>query len=261
MILYPAIDLKDGVCVRLVRGNMDEVTVFNQDPAEQARRFEEQGFAWIHVVDLNGAASGKPVNSAAVDMILSAVRIPIQLGGGIRNMATIEHWLEQGVRRVVLGTVALREPALVRQACRAYPGRIAVAIDAREGFVAVQGWAETTQVKALDLALRFEDSGAAAIIYTDINRDGAMGGLNIESTADLAFALTTPVIASGGVSSLADLVALKAEEETGIDGVICGRALYDGRIDPKAALRLLAQREAAPAAVGEPGRGPSGGGA
>ncbi|NBC34782.1 MAG: 1-(5-phosphoribosyl)-5-[(5-phosphoribosylamino)methylideneamino]imidazole-4-carboxamide isomerase [Alphaproteobacteria bacterium] len=256
MILYPAIDLKDGACVRLVRGEMDQVTIFNTDPAEQARRFQEQGFAWIHVVDLNGAASGRPVNTDPALEILKAVDIPIQLGGGIRNMGLIEHWLSCGVARIVLGTVALYEPQLVKDACRRFPGRIAVAIDAREGLVAVQGWSETSTVKALDLALRFEDCGATAIIYTDINRDGAMGGLNIEATADLAFALTTPVIASGGVSSLADLVALKAEEASGIQGVICGRALYDGRIDPKQALAILAAESAGARAetTGDKGR-------
>jgi phosphoribosylformimino-5-aminoimidazole carboxamide ribotide isomerase len=246
MILYPAIDLKDGACVRLLRGDMDQVTVFNTEPDQQARRFVEQGFRWIHVVDLNGAASGKPVNSDAVAAILAAVDVPIQLGGGIRSMATLEHWLDRGVSRVVLGTVALKDPELVKTACRHFPGRVAVGIDAREGFVAVQGWAETSTVKALDLALRFEDSGVAAVVYTDINRDGAMGGLNVEATSDLAFALTTPVIASGGVSSLGDLAALKAEEDAGIDGVICGRALYDGRIDPQAALRLLAGESPVP---------------
>lgn len=239
MILYPAIDLKDGVCVRLVRGEMSEATVFNLDPAKQASVFARQGFTYIHVVDLNGAVAGEPVNSAAVEGILAAVKIPIQLGGGIRTLAMIEHWLERGVRRVVLGTIALRQPELAKQACKRFPGRIAVAIDAREGYVAVEGWAKTSRVKALDLALRFEDSGVAAIIYTDINRDGAMGGLNVEATTDLAFALTTPVIASGGVSSLDDLRALKREARSGIEGVICGRALYDGRIDPKAALKLL----------------------
>lgn len=243
MILYPAIDLKDGACVRLVRGEMGDATVFNQDPADQARQFAEQGFAWIHVVDLNGAISGKPVNGEAVEAILAATGLPVQLGGGIRSMAIIEHWLERGVARVVLGTVALKDPALVREACKRFPGRVAVGVDARAGFVAVEGWAETSVVRALDLALKFEDCGAAAIIFTDINRDGAMGGLNVESTADLAFALTTPVIASGGVSSLDDLVALKAEEASGIAGVISGRALYDGRIDPKAALRIMAGGE------------------
>ena len=240
MILYPAIDLKDGACVRLVRGEMGKATVFNQDPADQARQFADQGFSWIHVVDLNGAISGRPVNSDAVTGILAATDLPVQLGGGIRSLATIEHWLESGVARVVLGTVAVKDPALVREACKRFPGRIALGIDAREGFVAVEGWAETSRVRALDLALKFEDCGAAAIIFPDINRDGAMGGLNVESTADLAFALTTPVIASGGVSSLEDLVALKAEADAGIAGAICGRALYDGRIDPKAALRIMA---------------------
>ena len=240
MILYPAIDVKDGACVRLVRGEMDQVTVFNLDPAEQARAFAEQSFQWIHVVDLDGAVKGRPVNSDAIVRIVSVVDVPIQLGGGIRSMEQIDHWLGLGVRRVVLGTVALRRPDLVREACRRFPGRIAVGIDARDGYVAVEGWAETTRVKTLALALKFEDCGVAAIVFTDINRDGAMGGLNIDATADLAFALTTPVIASGGVSSLSDLAALKAEEGTGIEGVICGRALYDGRIDPTRALRLLA---------------------
>jgi phosphoribosylformimino-5-aminoimidazole carboxamide ribotide isomerase len=240
VILFPAIDLKDGACVRLVRGEMDAATVFNQDPADQARAFAADGFAWIHVVDLDGAFAGGPVNAAAVAAILAATPLPVQLGGGIRDLAAIERWLAAGVRRVVLGTIALGSPELVKEACRRHPGRIAVAIDAREGFVAVEGWARTSRVKALDLALRFEDSGVAAVVYTDINRDGAMGGLNVEATADLAFALTTPVIASGGVSSLADLAALKAEEASGIVGVICGRALYDGRIDARAALALLA---------------------
>ena len=240
MILYPAIDIKDGLCVRLVRGEMSDVTVFNTDPADQARLFESQGFKALHIVDLNGAASGRPVNAPTVDRILQATELPIQLGGGIRSMEIIDHWLSKGVRRVVLGTVALTSPDLVRQACDAYPGRIAVGIDAREGFVAVEGWARTSRMKALDLALKFEDSGVAAIIYTDINRDGAMGGLNLEATVDLAFALTTPVIASGGVASLDDLRALKAEESAGIAGVICGRALYDGRISAAEALALAA---------------------
>ncbi|MEQ8966093.1 MAG: 1-(5-phosphoribosyl)-5-[(5-phosphoribosylamino)methylideneamino]imidazole-4-carboxamide isomerase [Azospirillaceae bacterium] len=239
MILYPAIDVKDGVCVRLVRGDMGEATVFNLDPADQARSFAEREFSWIHVVDLNGAFAGKPVNAPAVEAILDAVEVPVQLGGGIRSMETIAQWLDRGVARVVLGTVALERPDLVKEACRAYPGRIAVGIDARDGLVAVEGWAKTSTVKALDLALRFEDCGVAAIVYTDINRDGAMGGLNVEATADLAFALTTPVIASGGVSSMADLVALKREEASGVAGVIVGRALYDGRIEPARALALL----------------------
>ena len=240
MNIYPAIDLKDGACVRLLRGEMAAATVFNTDPAEQARYFQLRGFRWLHIVDLNGAFAGHPVNGAAVERILDAVTMPVQLGGGIRDLATIEGWLKRGVRRVILGTVALREPELVKEACRAFPGQVAVGIDAREGYVAVSGWAETSDIKALDLALKFEDCGVAAIIYTDINRDGAMGGVNIEATADLAFHLTTPVIASGGVSSMDDLRALKAEEDAGIDGVIIGRALYDGRIDPREALELLA---------------------
>ncbi len=239
MILYPAIDLKDGACVRLVRGIMDQATVFNTDPGDQAQAFEEQGFDWLHLVDLNGAFAGRPINAAAVDKVLASITIPVQLGGGIRNMSTIEDWLERGVRRVILGTVALHQPDLVKEACKRFPGQIAVGIDAREGFVAVSGWSESSTVRALDLALRYEDCGVAAIIYTDINRDGAMGGVNVEATADLAFALTTPVIASGGVSTLDDLRALKAEEHTGIEGVIVGRALYDGRIDIKEALALL----------------------
>lgn len=239
MILYPAIDLKDGACVRLVRGEMSQSTVFNDDPAAQARRFQEQGFQWLHLVDLNGAFAGRPVNAAPVEAILAAVDLPVQLGGGIRSLDTIAMWLEKGVRRVILGTVALRDPPLVKEACRQFPGCVAVGIDAREGYVAVAGWAETSGIKALDLALKFEDCGVAAIIYTDINRDGAMGGVNVEATADLAFHLTTPVIASGGVSAIEDLAALKREEHTGIEGVICGRALYDGRIDPATALALL----------------------
>ena len=239
MILYPAIDLKDGACVRLVRGAMDDATVFNDDPADQARQFAAAGFQWIHVVDLNGAVAGRPVNSAAVEAILDTTDLPVQLGGGIRTIETVAHWLGRGVGRVVLGTAALKNPSLVRDACARYPGQIAVGIDARNGLVAVEGWAETSTMKALDLALKFEDCGVAAIVFTDIDRDGAMAGPNVESTADLAFALTTPVIASGGVRSLDDLVALKAEEQSGIAGIICGRALYNGRIDPNAALGVL----------------------
>jgi phosphoribosylformimino-5-aminoimidazole carboxamide ribotide isomerase len=238
MIIYPAIDLKDGACVRLLRGEMERATVYNADPSMQAIEFENQGFEWIHIVDLNGAIQGRPVNAEAVEGVLRKVRVPVQLGGGIRTVETIEDWLGRGVRRVVLGTVAVRNPALVREACRLFPEQIAVSIDAREGFVAVEGWTETSTVKALDLALRMEDAGVAAIVYTDINRDGAMGGVNVEATADLAFALHTPVIASGGVSSIDDLKALKAEQASGIAGVICGRALYDGRLDPQAALTL-----------------------
>lgn len=240
MILYPAIDIKDGQVVRLLRGEMEHATVFGDDPAAQARRFAEQGFAWLHLVDLNGAVEGKPVNAGVVEAILAAIKLPIQLGGGIRDLATIEAWLGKGVQRVVLGTVALKEPALVREACKLFPGRIAVGIDARDGYVAVAGWMEASSVKALDLALQFEDAGVSAIIYTDINRDGAMSGVNMETTVDLAYALTTPLIASGGVASLADLEALKAQESAGIGGVIVGRALYDGRIDVAKALKLLA---------------------
>jgi phosphoribosylformimino-5-aminoimidazole carboxamide ribotide isomerase len=239
MILFPAIDLKDGACVRLVQGEMGAATVFNTDPAAQARAFAAAGCEWIHVVDLNGAFAGRPVNSQAVAAIVAAAPVPVQLGGGIRDMATIALWLDQGVRRVILGTVALRDPALVKEACRRFPGRVAVGIDARGGRVAVEGWAETSDVTARDLALKFEDVGVAAIIYTDIDRDGLMKGPNVEATAALAEALTTPVIASGGVSSLEDLHAIKARASSGIAGVISGRALYDGRIDLAAALALL----------------------
>lgn len=239
MILYPAIDLKDGKCVRLLRGDMTAVTVFSDSPTDQAKRFEKAGFEWLHLVDLNGAFEGHPVNGDAVRAILSEVKIPAQLGGGIRTVDTIDFWLSQGVRRVILGTVALTDPTLVKAACAKFPGQIVVGIDSRNGMVAVEGWAKTSEVRALDLALRFEDAGAAAIVYTDIDRDGALGGVNVEATADLAFALTTPVIASGGVASIADLQALKLVENTGIEGVICGRALYDGRLDPAAALTLL----------------------
>ena len=240
MILYPAIDIKDGAVVRLLRGEMEAATIFGDDPTAQATRFVGQGFEWLHLVDLNGAVEGKPVNGAVVEAILKAVKLPVQLGGGIRSMAGIEAWLSKGVSRVVLGTIALKEPELVREACRAFPGRIAVGIDARDGFVAVAGWMEASTVKALDLALKFEDAGVAAIIYTDINRDGALGGVNLETTVDLAYALTTPLIASGGVASVADLEALKAHESAGIEGVIVGRALYDGRIDVPKALEILA---------------------
>jgi len=239
MIIYPAIDLKGGVCVRLVRGEMSDATVFNDDPIDQAQGFESNGFSWIHLVDLDGAFEGRSVNDEVVRGIVDAVDLPVQLGGGIRSMQAIEQWLERGVRRVILGTVAVRDPNLVRQACANFPGQIAIGIDSRDGLVAVEGWTERSTIKTLDLALQFEDCGAAAIIHTDINRDGAMGGVNVEATADLAFALNTPVIASGGVSSLEDLRAIKAVEHMGVDGVICGRALYDGRITPKDALAVL----------------------
>ena len=239
MILFPAIDLKGGACVRLVRGAMEAATIFNDDPAGQARAFAAAGFEWLHVVDLDGAFAGRAVNAAAVEAIIAATALPIQLGGGIRDRAAIAAWLERGVRRVILGTVALRDPDLVKAACRAHPDRIVVGIDARAGRVAVEGWAASSEVTARDLALRFEDAGVAAIVYTDIERDGALGGVNVAATAALASALTTPVIASGGVASIDDLVRLKAVEASGIAGVICGRALYDGRIDPRAALAVL----------------------
>ena len=237
MILYPAIDLKDGACVRLLRGEMDKATVFGTDPPAQARAFAGQGCEWLHLVDLNGAFAGHPVNAAAVEAILDAVDIPCQLSGGIRDMATIEGWLSRGLARVILGTVAVEDPALVREAAQAFPGRIAVGIDARAGRVATRGWAEETGIMASDLARSFEDAGVAAIIYTDIDRDGAMGGPNIEATAALARAVTIPVIASGGVSRMADLAALR---DTGvIAGAISGRALYDGAIDLARALAFL----------------------
>ena len=238
MILYPAIDLKDGQAVRLVRGEMDQATVFNTDPAAQARSFQDAGSTWLHLVDLNGAFAGQPVNGAAVEAILAATDVPAQLGGGIRDMETIEMWLTRGIARVILGTVAVENPALVRQAAAAFPGQIAVGIDARKGRVATKGWAEETDVMVTNLARQFEDAGVAAIIYTDIDRDGAMGGPNVQATADLARATTIPVIASGGVSSLADLIALR---DTGvIAGAISGRALYDGALDLGQALSALA---------------------
>ncbi|MCL5776624.1 1-(5-phosphoribosyl)-5-[(5-phosphoribosylamino)methylideneamino]imidazole-4-carboxamide isomerase [Limibaculum sp. FT325] len=240
MILYPAIDLKDGKCVRLVRGEMDAATVFNDDPVAQAVAFEEAGCRWLHLVDLDGAFSGRPENAAAVDAIIAATSLPAQLGGGIRSMATIGDWLDRGLARVILGTAAVRDPGLVREAARAFPGQIAVGIDARKGMVAVAGWAETTDITALDLARRFEDAGVAAIIYTDIDRDGALGGPNVEATASLARAVSIPVIASGGVSSLDDLRALK-DCGASLNGVISGRAIYDGRIDLVEAMALLAE--------------------
>jgi len=239
MILYPAIDLKGGQCVRLLRGDIDAATVFGDDPAAQARSFAAAGCAWLHLVDLDGAFAGRPMNVTAVEAILAAVAIPVQLGGGIRDRATIEAWLDRGVARVILGTAALRDPALVREAARAHPGRVAVGIDARDGKVGVEGWAETSATTATDLARRFENAGVAAIIYTDIDRDGAMQGPNVVATAALARAVRVPVIASGGVSSLADLAALKASGAP-LDGAITGRALYEGRIDLAEAVRLLA---------------------
>jgi phosphoribosylformimino-5-aminoimidazole carboxamide ribotide isomerase len=245
VILFPAIDLKDGKCVRLIRGDMAQATVFNLDPADQARRFADAGAEWLHLVDLNGAFAGQPVNAAAVETILRSVTIPVQLGGGIRDLARIEDWLKRGVARIILGTAALKNPSLVKEACRKFPGRIAVAIDAKAGLVAVEGWAETSDVTALDLARKVEDAGVAVIIFTDIDRDGLLRGVNVDSTAQLARSLSVPVIASGGVSSLADLDALLAAAPLtrsyggGIIGVISGRALYDGSLDLAAALRRL----------------------
>ena len=239
MILFPAIDLKDGQAVRLLRGEMDQATVFNEDPAAQARDFAEAGFEWLHLVDLNGAFAGQPVNRSAVESILAAVAMPVQLGGGIREMATIESWLAAGVRRVILGTVAVKNPNLVKEACRQFPDQIVVGIDARGGKVATEGWAETSELEATELAARFADAGVAAIVYTDIERDGALQGANVEATATLAQSVEVPVIASGGVASLDDLAAFLALEYLGIEGVISGRALYDGRIDPASAMALL----------------------
>ncbi|MCF1708977.1 1-(5-phosphoribosyl)-5-[(5-phosphoribosylamino)methylideneamino]imidazole-4-carboxamide isomerase [Tabrizicola sp. J26] len=237
MILYPAIDLKDGQCVRLLRGEMEAATVFGDDPAAQAASFVAAGCEWLHLVDLNGAFAGKPVNAAAVEAILARVTVPCQLGGGIRDMATIEGWLGRGLNRVILGTVAVENPGLVREAARAFPGHVAVGIDARKGRVATRGWAEETEVMATDLAKSFEDAGVAALIYTDIDRDGAMQGPNVEATAALARAVSIPVIASGGVSAMADLLALR---DTGvIAGAISGRALYDGAIDLREAIAAL----------------------
>lgn len=239
MILYPAIDIKDGKCVRLLRGKMEDVTVFSDAPHDQAKRFEKEGFHWLHLVDLNGAFEGKPVNAKVVSSILQNVNMLTQLGGGIRDIETIDAWLGAGVNRVILGTIALKNPALVRQACRAYPDQIAVGIDAKDGFVATDGWSKLSHIPAVELALKFEDAGVAAIIYTDIHRDGAMEGPNIEETEKLAERLTTPVILSGGISKLADLEAIKARKVPGITGVIIGRALYDGSIMASEALKAM----------------------
>jgi len=242
MILFPAIDLKDGHCVRLRQGEMDQATVFNPDPAAQAKLFEDQGFEWLHVIDLNGAFEGKPVNGAAVEAIFDAVHVPIQLGGGIRDLDTIAMWLDKGIDRVILGTVAVRDPDLVREAAHDFPGCIAVGIDARDGKVAIEGWAETSEMTALDLARRCEDAGVAAIIHTDIARDGVLEGLNLDATLDIAEAVMVPVIASGGLASLEDIKTLLEPRYAKLDGAIAGRALYDGGLDAKEALALIAAR-------------------
>jgi len=238
MIIYPAIDLKDGKCVRLVRGEMEKSTVFSDKPYLQAKKFEQAGCHWLHLVDLNGAFEGRPVNSKAVSEIITNVNMLTQLGGGIRNMDTIEFWISAGINRIILGTAALHDPALVLQACHSFPDQIAVGIDAKDGKVAVNGWAEVSEISAIDLALKFEDAGVSAIIYTDINRDGAMAGPNIEETAKLAERLSTPVILSGGISKLSDIEAVKNVRGSGIEGIIIGRALYDGSIDVKDAIAL-----------------------
>jgi phosphoribosylformimino-5-aminoimidazole carboxamide ribotide isomerase len=239
MILFPAIDLKDGQCVRLKLGDMDQATVYNPDPAAQAKAFEDQGFEWLHVVDLNGAFAGESVNGAAVEAILKATRNPVQLGGGIRTIQHIDSWLNKGLARVILGTIAVRDPALVKEACKLFPGRVAVGIDAKGGKVAVEGWAEASELEVIELAQRFEGAGVAAIIYTDIDRDGILAGINWASTLELARAVSIPVIASGGLASLDDIKRLAEPDATILEGAISGRALYDGRIDPKEALAIL----------------------
>jgi phosphoribosylformimino-5-aminoimidazole carboxamide ribotide isomerase len=244
VILFPAIDLKNGQAVRLQQGDMARATVFSRDPAAQARAFAEHGFTYLHLVDLDGAFAGKPVNAAAVERILAAVKIPVQLGGGIRDRAIIDAWLDKGIARVIVGTAAVRDPALVKAAARAYPGRVAVGLDARDGKIAVEGWSKTSTLSALDLARRFEDAGIAAIVYTDVNRDGMLQGLNLDATIALAERITVPVIASGGLASLADVRALLEPRAQKLQGAIAGRALYDGRLDPAAALALVRQARA-----------------
>lgn len=240
MILFPAIDLKDGQCVRLVQGEMDAATVFSDDPAAQAKSFEDQGFKYLHMVDLNGAFEGKPVNGAAVEAILAAISIPVQLGGGIRDLETIEAWLTRGISRVILGTIAVTNPELVSEACKEFPGRIAVGIDARDGMVAIEGWAQTSSTTAMDLAAMFEFAGVAAIIYTDIERDGVLEGLNLEASVLLARAVSIPVIASGGLASMEDVQKLVQPEYAMLEGAISGRALYDGGLDAAQALAVIA---------------------
>jgi phosphoribosylformimino-5-aminoimidazole carboxamide ribotide isomerase len=244
VILFPAIDLKNGEAVRLQQGDMTRATVFSRDPAAQARAFAEQGFTYLHLIDLDGAFAGKPVNAAAVERIIAAVKIPVQLGGGIRDRATIDAWLDKGIARVIVGTAAVRDPALVKAAAGAYPGRVAVGLDARDGKIAVEGWSKTSALSALDVARRFEDAGVAAIVYTDVNRDGMLEGLNLDATIALAGQISLPVIASGGLASLADVRALLEPRAQKLEGAIAGRALYDGRLDPAAALSLLRQARA-----------------
>jgi phosphoribosylformimino-5-aminoimidazole carboxamide ribotide isomerase len=245
VILFPAIDLKNGQCVRLEQGDMARATVFNLDPAAQARSFQDQGFEYLHVVDLDGAFAGKPINAQAVEAMLKTVTMPVQLGGGIRDMATLEAWLGKGITRVIIGTAAVRDPAFVKEAAKKYPGRVAVGLDARDGKVAVEGWAETSTVTALDIAKRFEDAGVAAIIFTDIARDGLLKGLNLDATIALADAISIPVIASGGLASIDDVKAMLAPRARRLEGAISGRALYDGRIDPAEALALIKAAKAA----------------
>jgi len=245
VILFPAIDLKNGQCVRLEQGDMARATVFNLDPAAQARAFATQGFEYLHVVDLDGAFAGKPMNAQAVEAMLKAVTVPVQLGGGIRDLKTIEAWLAKGIARVIIGTAAVRDPELVKGAAKQFPGRVAVGLDARDGKVAVQGWAETSQVTALEIARRFEDAGVAAIIFTDIARDGLLKGLNLDATIELAERISIPVIASGGFASIDDVRALLAPRAGKLAGAIAGRALYDGRLDPQAALALIRNARAA----------------
>jgi phosphoribosylformimino-5-aminoimidazole carboxamide ribotide isomerase len=239
VILFPAIDLKNGQCVRLEQGDMARATVFNLDPAAQAKTFETQGFEYLHVVDLDGAFAGKPMNAQAVESMLKVVKFPVQLGGGIRDLATIEAWLGKGIRRVIIGTAAVRDPTLVKEAAKKFPGQVAVGLDARDGKVAVEGWAETSTVTALDIARRFEDAGVAAIIFTDIARDGLLKGLNLDATIELSEAISIPVIASGGFASIDDVKALLEPRAKKLEGAISGRALYDGRIDPAEALALI----------------------
>jgi len=245
VILFPAIDLKNGQCVRLQQGDMNRATVFNLDPAAQAATFERQGFAYLHIVDLDGAFAGKPQNAQAVEAILKAVKMPVQLGGGIRDMATLEAWLGKGIARVIIGTAAVRDPSFVKEAAKKYPGRVAVGLDARDGKVAVEGWAETSTVTALEIAQRFEDAGVAAIIFTDIARDGLLKGLNLDATIALADSISIPVIASGGLASIDDVKALLTPRAQKLEGAISGRALYDGRIDPAEALALIEAAKAA----------------